>query len=38
MVDAMGVTPMEKVKLVTYYLKDVAEVWFEHWMVERPLE
>ena len=30
----MGVTPQEKAKLVAYQLKDVAQVWYEHWKDE----
>ena len=37
-VDAMGVTPREKAELAAYQLKDVAQVRFEQWRVERPLE
>ena len=29
MVEAMGVTPTEKVELAAYQLKYVAHVWFE---------
>ncbi|WMV18595.1 hypothetical protein MTR67_011980 [Solanum verrucosum] len=35
--DAMGVTPREKVKLASYQLKDVAEAWFEKLRDERPI-
>ena len=28
MIDAMGVTPIDKEELVPYQLKDVAQVWF----------
>ena len=37
-VDAIGVTPREKAELDAYQLKDVAQVWFEQCMVERPLD
>ena len=37
-VDTMGVTPREKAELAAYQLKDVAQMWFEQWRVERPLE
>ena len=37
-VDAMCVTPREKVEIAAYELKDVAQVWFEQWRIERPLE
>ena len=37
-VDVMGVTPRENAKLAAYQLKDVVQVWFEQWRVERPLE
>lgn len=37
-VDTMGVTPREKAELDAYQLKDVAQMWFEQWRVERPLE
>ena len=37
-VDAMGVTPREKVELAAYQLKDVAQVLFEQSRVERPSE
>ncbi|XP_049363331.1 uncharacterized protein LOC125828071 [Solanum verrucosum] len=36
-VDAMGVTPMEKAELVFNQLKDVALVWFEKWRDERRI-
>ena len=36
-VDAMDVTPREKAELVDYQLKDVAQVWFEQWRIDRPL-
>ncbi|WMV25124.1 hypothetical protein MTR67_018509, partial [Solanum verrucosum] len=36
-VDAMGVTPREKVELASYQLKDIAQVWFEQWRDERPI-
>ncbi|XP_049397305.1 uncharacterized protein LOC125861453 [Solanum stenotomum] len=36
-VDAMGVTPMKKAELISYQLKDVAQVWFEKWRDERPI-
>ncbi|XP_069147061.1 uncharacterized protein [Solanum lycopersicum] len=34
----MGVTPREKAELAAYQLKDVSQVWFEQWRIERPLE
>ena len=37
-VDAMGVTPRERMDLASYQLKDVSQVWFEKLRVERPLE
>lgn len=37
MVDTIGVTLREKVELVTYKLKDVAQLWFDQWGDERPL-
>ena len=37
-VDAMVVTPRDKAELAAYQLKHVAQVWFEKWRVERPLE
>ena len=37
-VDVMGVTPRENAKLAAYQLKDVVQVWFEQWRVERPFE
>ena len=36
-VDSMGVTPREKAELAAYQLKEVAQVWYEQWMGERPL-
>ena len=36
-VDAMGVTPREKVELASYQLKDVPQVWFGKCRYERPL-
>ncbi|KAK4731588.1 hypothetical protein R3W88_024576 [Solanum pinnatisectum] len=37
-VNAMGVTSIEKVELVAYQLKDVAQVWFTQWKSNRPVE
>ena len=37
-VDAMGVTPREKAELASYKLNDVAQVLFEQWRVDRPLQ
>ena len=37
-VDVMGVTPREKAELVAYQLKDVDQVRFEQWRVNRPLD
>ncbi|XP_049391523.1 uncharacterized protein LOC125855918 [Solanum stenotomum] len=34
-VNAMGVTSREKVKLASYQLKDVAQVWFTKWKSNR---
>ena len=34
-VDSIGVTSQEKEELVTYQLKDVAQVWYEQWKDER---
>lgn len=31
----MGVTLVEKGELVDYELKDIFQVWFNHWKVER---
>jgi len=33
----MGVTSVEKVKLATYQLKDIAQVWHEQWKDTRPV-
>ena len=33
-----GVTSREKVELVTYQLKDIAQVWFTQWKNSRPIE
>ena len=38
LVDVMGVIPWEKEESAAYQLKDVAQVWFEKWRSERPLE
>ena len=37
-VDYMGVTPCDKAELATYQLKGEAQVWYEQWRSERPLE
>ncbi|TMW97730.1 hypothetical protein EJD97_005070 [Solanum chilense] len=37
-VDAMGVTPRDKAELSACQLKEVAQVWYEQWRGERPLE
>ena len=34
----MGVTSREKEEIVAYQLKDVVQLWFEQWRIERPLE
>ncbi|KAK4721548.1 hypothetical protein R3W88_011781 [Solanum pinnatisectum] len=31
-------TLVEKVKLVTYKLRDVAQIWYEQWKDNRPVE
>ncbi|XP_015167771.1 uncharacterized protein [Solanum tuberosum] len=36
-VDAMGVTSIEKAKLTGYQLKDVAQVWFTQWKDNRAI-
>ncbi|KAK4724018.1 hypothetical protein R3W88_026797 [Solanum pinnatisectum] len=35
--DAMGVTSIEKVELAMYQLKDMAQVWFTEWKVNRAI-
>ena len=37
-VDAIGVTPLEKAELAVYQLKEVAQVWYDQWRGQRPLE
>lgn len=37
MVDVVGLNPREKLKLVVYQLKYVAQVLFMQWTDERPL-
>ena len=37
-VDAMGVTSRKRAELAVYQLKDVAQVSFEQWSTERPVE
>lgn len=34
----VGVTPLEKVELVAYRLKDVSLMWFSQWKGVRPVE
>ncbi|KAK4724126.1 hypothetical protein R3W88_026905 [Solanum pinnatisectum] len=36
-VDAMGVTSIEKAELAGYQLKDVAQVWFAQWKDNRAI-
>ena len=38
MVDAIDETPREKAELASYQLNEVAQVCFEKWRSERPLE
>lgn len=33
----MGVSSKEKAELATYQLKDVAQVWYDHWKGQRPV-
>ncbi|XP_049358413.1 uncharacterized protein LOC125823000 [Solanum verrucosum] len=35
--DAVGVSPQEKVELAAYQLKDLAQVWYEQWKDESPV-
>ena len=37
-VDAIDETPREKAELASYQLNEVAQVCFEKWRSERPLE
>ncbi|XP_049368008.1 uncharacterized protein LOC125832865 [Solanum verrucosum] len=37
-IDAMGVTFIEKAELAAYQFKDVAEVWYTQWKNNRPVE
>jgi len=36
--DFVGVTSVDKAKLATYQLKDVAQIWFSQWKEVRPVE
>ncbi|KAK4724047.1 hypothetical protein R3W88_026826 [Solanum pinnatisectum] len=36
-VNAMGVTSIEKMELAIYQLKDVVQIWFSQWKSKRPL-
>ncbi|XP_049410542.1 uncharacterized protein LOC125873715 [Solanum stenotomum] len=36
-VNAMGVTSIEKMELAAYQLKDVAQIWFTQWKANRPV-
>jgi len=36
--DFVGVTQVEKAKLVAYQLKDVDQMWFSQWKEARPVE
>lgn len=35
--NTMGLTSWDKAELVTYKLKDVAQVWYEKWKDSRPV-
>ena len=37
-VNAMGVSSTQKVELVSYQLKNVAQVWFTQWKSNRQVE
>ncbi|KAK4733448.1 hypothetical protein R3W88_007709 [Solanum pinnatisectum] len=37
-VNVIGVTSIEKAELDAYQLKDVAQVWFTQWKINRPVE
>ncbi|WMV34431.1 hypothetical protein MTR67_027816 [Solanum verrucosum] len=37
-VDAMGVTSVEKAELAAYQLKGVAQAWYTQWKRNRPVE
>ncbi|KAH0636401.1 hypothetical protein KY289_036316 [Solanum tuberosum] len=34
----MGVTPVEEAELAAYQLKEVAQIWFNHWKEERVVD